>query len=74
MTQVKPTPEEFDLATVEWIGSAHHPSDKDDQVEVAFVDSNVLMRNRSAADRILVFTQAEWEAFVSGALDGEFDY
>jgi hypothetical protein len=73
MTQVKPTPEEFDLATVEWIGSADHPSD-DDQVEVAFVENNVLLRSSATADRILVFTQAEWEAFVSGALDGEFDY
>ena len=72
MTQVKPTPEDFDLSSVNWIGSVDHPSD--DPVEVAFVGSNVLMRNGAAADQVLVFTQAEWDAFVSGALDGEFDY
>ncbi len=33
------------------------------------------MRNGGDKDGvILVFTQAEWDAFVAGALDGEFDY
>ncbi|MGN9836641.1 DUF397 domain-containing protein [Nonomuraea sp. H19] len=72
MTQVKPTPDDFDLSAVEWVGSAEHLSE--DPVQVAFVGENVLMRNGAETDRVLVFTQAEWDAFVAGAVDGEFDY
>ncbi|WP_113704997.1 DUF397 domain-containing protein [Nonomuraea lactucae] len=72
MTQVKPTPESFDLSAVQWIGSTDRPSD--DPVQVAFIGENVLMRNGADAGSVLVFTQAEWEAFVAGAMDGEFDY
>ncbi|MDA0636116.1 DUF397 domain-containing protein [Nonomuraea sp. MCN248] len=44
-------------------------------MEVAFVEDVILMRNGGQADgAILVFTQLEWEAFVAGVLDGEFDY
>lgn len=73
MTQVKPTPDEFDLSAVEWISSAAGHS-IEDPVEIAFVGDNILMRNGAEVDRVLVFTQAEWDAFVAGAVDGEFDY
>lgn len=47
----------------------------DDPVEVAFVGETILMRNGGDTESpVLVFTQAEWDAFVAGALDGEFDY
>lgn len=43
-------------------------------VEVAFLGSGeVAMRNSRDPDgAALVFTRAEWEAFLSGARDGEF--
>ncbi len=43
-------------------------------VEVAFVDGKVAVRD--SKDRhgpVLVFTPAEWEAFVGGVRDGEFE-
>jgi Domain of unknown function (DUF397) len=44
------------------------------RVEVAFVDDLIGVRNGDDPDGpILVFTRAEWEAFVAGAKDGEFD-
>jgi hypothetical protein len=43
-------------------------------VEVAFVDGLIGMRNSAEpGGPILVFTQDEWDAFVAGAQDGEFD-
>jgi hypothetical protein len=43
-------------------------------VEVAFVGGQVAMRNsKDRSGPVLVFTPAEWEAFVSGVRDGEFD-
>jgi hypothetical protein len=44
------------------------------RVEVAFVDDLIGLRNGADPDSpVLVFTQSEWEAFVEGAKDGEFD-
>ena len=44
------------------------------RVEVAFVDDLIGLRNGADPDSpILVFTQSEWDAFVAGAKDGEFD-
>jgi hypothetical protein len=44
------------------------------RVEVAFVDDLVLMRDGADPDGpVLYFTHAEWDAFVGGAKDGEFD-
>jgi prepilin-type processing-associated H-X9-DG protein len=43
-------------------------------VEVAFVDGHVAIRD--SKDRhgpVLVFTPVEWNAFLGGARDGEFD-
>jgi Domain of unknown function (DUF397) len=54
------------------------PTDTDDSVygdvEVAFVDDLIGLRNSDHPEGpILVFTQKEWEAFIAGAKDGEFD-
>jgi hypothetical protein len=43
-------------------------------VEVAFVDGKVALRD--SKDRhgpVLLFSPAEWRAFLAGARDGEFD-
>ncbi|HEY8372918.1 MAG TPA: DUF397 domain-containing protein [Pseudonocardiaceae bacterium] len=67
----KPKAEELDLSRAEWITST---DDGTPGVEVAFLDEWVLMRNGAEPDGpVLVFDHAEWEAFVLGAKDGEFD-
>lgn len=59
----------FDLSRAEW----QTPTDGG-SVQVAFVDDLIGMRNADQPDGpVLVFTQDEWDAFVLGAKDGEFD-
>jgi hypothetical protein len=52
-----------------------HRSSETGGVEVAFLASgNVGLRNGSTPDGpILIFTPGEWNAFVLGAKDGEFN-
>lgn len=62
----------FDLSRASWRRPPGDPSEG--AVEVAFVDGLVGLRNSSRPDGpILIFTTEEWEAFVAGAQDGEFD-
>jgi predicted secreted Zn-dependent protease len=43
-------------------------------VEVSFAGASVLMRNsRSPQGPVLSFTRPEWDAFLTGVRDGEFD-
>jgi len=43
-------------------------------VEVAYFDTGVAVRDsKNPTGPALVFTQAEWEAFVGGVRDGEFE-
>jgi hypothetical protein len=43
-------------------------------VEVAFLDTAVAVRDsKNRSGPALMFTQAEWTAFVDSAKDGEFD-
>ncbi len=64
-----PTKGSFDLARVEW-RSAELGAD----IEVGFVDDLIGMRNAKDPDSpVLIFTPSEWEAFLAGAKDGEFD-
>jgi len=63
----------LDLSNAVWhrgVQSADGP-----QLEHAFVQGYVAMRTSEhpEASRTLIFTQAEWDAFVLGAKDGEFD-
>lgn len=50
-----------------------------DCVEVEFIrlgsqsEPTVLVRDSKNPDVVLRFTKAEWEVFVAGAKDGEFD-
>jgi hypothetical protein len=71
----------LDLSDADWQRSGD-PQDTDGEyVEVAFVPHTdgityVAMRNSKFAgpqDTVLVFTPGEWEAFIAGAKDGEFD-
>jgi hypothetical protein len=57
---------DFDVSRAEWHSSG--------RIEVAFVDNLIGMRDGQDPDGpVLVFTEAEWDAFVAGAKDGEFD-
>jgi hypothetical protein len=57
-----------------WIKSSHSGPTGGNCVEIAFLaDGDVAMRNSRHPDGPeLVFTRAEWAAFLGGALDGEF--
>jgi Domain of unknown function (DUF397) len=57
-----------------WIKSSYSGPTGGNCAEVAFlVDGQVAMRNSRHLDGpVLVFTRAEWDAFLSGARDGEF--
>lgn len=60
---------EFDLSRAEWQSSG-----ADGRIQVAFVDDLIGMRDGKNPDGpVLVFDEAEWDAFVAGAKDGEFD-
>jgi hypothetical protein len=61
-----------DLARAEWRKSTR--SNTSACVEVAFVDAQVAVRDSKHKDgAILLFTSAEWEAFIGGVRHGEFD-
>jgi len=43
-------------------------------VEVAFVDGAIAVRDSKNPEKgTLIFTPDEWDAFVAGTKDGEFD-
>ncbi|HET6529274.1 MAG TPA: DUF397 domain-containing protein [Actinoplanes sp.] len=64
----------LDLSHAQWIKSTRSGSDSDNCVEVAFVEDAIAVRDsRNPAGPALLFTAAEWDAFVGGAKDGEFD-
>jgi hypothetical protein len=60
--------------TATWIKSSYSGPTGGNCVEVAFLaDGEVAMRHSRHPDGpALIFSRAEWDAFVSGARDGEF--
>ncbi len=62
------------LSGASWVKSSRSGPTGGNCVEVAFLaDGNIAMRNSRQPDGpSLVFTQAEWDAFLGGARDGEF--
>ena len=61
------------LARANW-RSAASGTVNGNQVEMARVDDGYAMRDSRHPDGpILLFTVAEWDAFVAGVRDGEFD-
>jgi hypothetical protein len=70
----KPAAYELDLSGAEW-QRAEESEGEEEAIEIAFVEEYIAMRNSAEPEgTILVFTQAEWDAFVLGAKDGEFDF
>jgi hypothetical protein len=67
---------QVDLTGAVWQRSSRSDDDEEASVEVAFVDQGLIavaVRDSSEPDAILYFTQAEWDAFLAGVNDGEFD-
>jgi Domain of unknown function (DUF397) len=63
-----------DLGKARWNKSSQSSPNCDNRVEVAFVDGAIAVRDsRDPGGAVLLFTPAEWDAFVGGAKDGEFD-
>jgi hypothetical protein len=57
-----------------WQKSVRSSPYSDNCVEVAFVGEAVAVRDSKHPEGpVLLFTQSEWDAFVEGAKDGEFD-
>jgi len=85
MTEAQPVDDkahirdEIDLSRAAWIRAEPEGETLDDCVEYAFVPHTdgvtyTAMRQSSRPDGvILVFTPSEWDAFVAGVRDGEFD-
>ena len=65
---------QVNLAGAAWRKSTRSGPYSDNCVEVAFVDEAIAMRDSKHPEGpVLLFTRAEWDAFVAGAKDGEFD-
>ena len=65
---------DVNLDGAQWRKSGRSGPYSDNCVEVAFVDDVIAVRDsKNPAGAVLLFTQGEWDAFVEGAKDGEFD-
>jgi hypothetical protein len=64
-----------DLTHAVWHSSTESATaGSDSAVEVAMLEDGVALRDSRRPDGdVLFFTPAEWDAFVGGAKDGEFD-
>jgi len=63
-----------DLTGAVWRSSTESTTAGDSAVEVAMLQDGVALRDSRRPDGdVLFFTPAEWDAFVGGAKDGEFD-
>lgn len=59
--------------SVDWRKSSLS-ADQDNCIEVALFDNSILVRDsKDTTGPILTFTREEWDAFVEGAKNGEFD-
>ncbi|MCW2875133.1 DUF397 domain-containing protein [Actinacidiphila oryziradicis] len=62
----------LDISNVEWLSAPD--SHTEDRVEIAYLPGGgVAMRSAADPGTVLRYTKAEWDAFVLGARDGEFD-
>ncbi|MEU0668204.1 DUF397 domain-containing protein [Streptomyces lavendulocolor] len=61
---------DLDLSNADWRSGSQGAGD----VQIAFVEGFIAMRNGGRPESpSLIFTPAEWRAFVLNARDGEFD-
>ena len=65
---------DVDLNKAVWRKSTRSGPWTDNCVEVAFIDEAICVRDsKDPAGKVLIFTAGEWNAFVDGTKDGEFD-
>lgn len=63
-----------DLTRATWRKSSRSGPNCDNCVEVAFVGGAIAVRDsKNPSGAALLFTPDEWDAFVGGTRDGEFD-
>ncbi|MBT2524472.1 DUF397 domain-containing protein [Streptomyces sp. ISL-99] len=62
-------PEQLDLSKADWQSGSQGAGD----VQIAFVEGFIAMRNATAPGSPLIFNPAEWRAFVVNARNGAFD-
>lgn len=63
-----------DLDRAAWQKSTRSGGSCDNCVEVAFVDGAIAVRDsKNPSGPALVYTREEWDAFIGGVKDGEFD-
>lgn len=63
-----------DLSRAVWRKSSRSSNNGGQCVEVAVLPDAVAVRDSKHRDSaILLFTPAEWDAFITGVKDGEFD-
>ncbi|MCX2181498.1 DUF397 domain-containing protein [Streptomyces sp. SKN60] len=63
----------LDISDVEWQGAPGTSADEE-RVEIAHLPGGgIAMRSSLDHETVLRYTKAEWDAFVLGAKDGEFD-
>ena len=63
-----------DLDSAVWRKSTRSGPNCDNCVEVAFVGGAIAVRDsKNQSGPSLLFTSGEWDAFLAGARDGEFD-
>lgn len=63
-----------DLTRATWVKSTRSSGNCDNCVEVAFVDGAVAVRDsKDRQGPALIYTREEWDAFLGGVKDGEFD-
>ena len=61
-------------APVAWRKSRASANGPPNCVEVAFVDDSVLVRHsHNPSGPVLTFTHSEWQAFLTGTHNGEFE-
>ncbi|MFI6104828.1 DUF397 domain-containing protein [Streptomyces sp. NPDC051310] len=61
---------DLDLSNADWRSGSQGAGD----VQIAFVEGFIAMRNATRPESpSLIFTPAEWRAFVVNAREGEFD-
>ncbi|CUU60784.1 protein of unknown function (DUF397) [Parafrankia irregularis] len=68
------TVQQVDVSLAAWRKSSHSGGNGQ-CVEVAFLDAgNVAVRDsKNQNGPVLIFTPSEWDAFIGGAKDGEFE-
>ena len=63
-----------DLSAAAWRKSTRSGPNCDNCVEVSFVPGAIAVRDsKNPTGPVLIFTPAEWDAFVGGTKGGEFD-